>query len=666
MGILEQLLTRQRPPEAEKRNMNQVLTSIGWGGANTWSGANVTPDKSLQNTAVFSCVRIISETLASLPLITYERMQPRGKRRAQDFYLYTLLHDAPNPIMTSLEMREALQSHLVTWGNAYAEIEQDMRGRVRALWPMRPDRMREIRKDGDRLLYHYQLPDGELRWLPGESVWHLRGLSSDGILGYSPITLARQAVGLALATEEYGGRFFSNGARPGGVLMYPGQLSDTAYKKLQWEWDANQAGLSNAQRTAILEEGLTYQAIGVPPEDAQFLETRKFQLSEIARIFRVPPHMLADLDRATFSNIEQQSLEFVIHTMRPWLVRWEQSIAQQLMLPEERARYFSEFLVDGLLRGDIQSRHAAYATGKQNGWLSANDILEMENKNPISAEDGGDLYLVPLNMIPAGQAAMGAVSLEPPAQANSRRSQPPDVEQRGIAAAIARNRLQRRFMGLYADVAGRVVRREANDIANNAKKQLNTRSLESFSDWLANFYQEHIPFVREAFAPLTDTYAAQVADLAAQEINQSAPDVGNFTSAYLDALAVRHVAKQEARLRTVMEAAPDDPLAAIVAELELWRENKPAEIGQNESVRANNAVALAAYGMLGITRKVWRSMGETCPYCRQLDGKVVGIEMNFISAGQSLLAEGKTPLTPSRDVGHAPAHLGCDCMIVAG
>lgn len=665
MGILEQLFARKHAPE-EKRNINEVLTSIGWGGG-TWSGASVTPDSAMTNTAVLACVRILSETLASLPLITYERMRPRGKQRAVNFYLYGLLHDAPNPVMTSMEFREALQGHLALWGNAYSEIETDARGRIANLWPLRPDKMREIKKIDDRLYYHYQLPSGELRWMSGENIWHLRGMAADGIVGYSPISLARQAVALALATEEYGSRFFGNGARPGGVLMYPGQLSDQAYDKLRKQWDAQQGGLSNAQRTAILEEGLTYQAIGVPPEDAQFLETRKFQLSEIARIFRVPPHMLADLDRATFSNIEHQSLEFVVHTMRPWLVRWEQSISQKLMLPNERARYFSEFLVDGLLRGDIQSRYAAYATGRQNGWLSADDIREMENQNPIGEAEGGNLYLVPLNMIPANQAAQPVMSQEPAPQPNGQRSLPAvDIETRGKQAAALRLRLQQRYTGLYADVAGRVVRREANDIANNAKKHFGQRSAATFSEWLAAFYEGHGSFVRDAFAPLTTNYAGQVADLAAAEVGQDAPDVGNFVTAYIDSMAVRHVAKQEARLRTVMENAPEDPLPAILAELETWREKKPAEIGLGESVRANNAVALAVYGMAGITRKVWRTMGKNCPYCQQLDGKTIALELNFISAGQPLTAEGKTPLIPSRDVGHAPAHGGCDCMIVAG
>ena len=242
-----------------------------------------------------------------------------------------------------------------------------------------------------------------MEWLTDDRVWHLRGLSNDGLDGYSPISLMRQAIGLSMAAEKFGAKFFGNDARPGGILLHPGQLGDEAAKRLTETWESRHGGLSGAHRVAVLEEGLSYKEIGIPPDDAQFLETRKFQVNEIARIYRIPPHMLADLERATFSNIEHQSIDFVTHTIRPWLVRWEQSIKQNLMVPADRDRYFAEFLVDGLLRGDTKSRYEAYAIGRQNGWFSADDIREMENLNPLP--DGkGEEYLIPLNMIPAGSA----------------------------------------------------------------------------------------------------------------------------------------------------------------------------------------------------------------------------------------------------------------------
>lgn len=373
--------------------------NLYWRSSNT--GLSVTETTALSVVAVYACVRILSETVASLPLFLYKRLD-RGKQRAGDHPLYPLLHDVPNPEMNSFTFRETLMAHLVTWGNAYAEIEWDSYTKVKALWPLRPDRM-QVWRENDQIVYKYYLPNSAgMVTLPAYRVWHIPGLGFDGLVGYPPITLAREAIGLSLATEEFGARFFGSGAAPGGVLEHPGKLSKDAQDNLRKSWNEMHSGLSNQHRLAILEEGMKWNKIGIPPDDAQFLETRKFQKNEIASFFHIPPHMIGDLERATFSNIEEQALEFVVYTMRPWLVRWEQSINQKLLNPDERADYFAEFLVDGLLRGNIQARYQAYATGRQWGWLSANDIRELENQNPLPGEEG-DIYLNPMNMVPALQ-----------------------------------------------------------------------------------------------------------------------------------------------------------------------------------------------------------------------------------------------------------------------
>lgn len=375
------------------------------GGQETNAGVRVNEATAMQSTAVYACVRILSETLASLPLPVYQRLEGGGKERAPNHPLYTVLHDIANDEMTSYTLRETLMSHLLLWGNAYAEIEWNNAGEVRALWPLRPDQTLPQRNaETQKLEYHTILPDGTQVILPFERVLHIPGLGFDGIIGYSPIAMAKQAIGLSLATEEFGARFFSNGAHPSGIVEYPGKLSDQAYERYKKDVEEKHQGLGKSHRIMILEEGLKYHQVGIPPEDAQFLETRKFQLNEIARIYRVPPHMIGDLDRATFSNIEHQSIEFVVHTVRPWLVRWEQAIKLKLFTPLERRRFFAEFVVDGLLRGDIKSRYDAYAVARQNGWMSANDIRELENQNPIP---GGDVYLVNGNMVPIDQAVKG-------------------------------------------------------------------------------------------------------------------------------------------------------------------------------------------------------------------------------------------------------------------
>ena len=238
--------------------------------------------------------------------------------------------------------------------------------------------------------------------LPPSEVLHIPGLGFDGLVGYSPIAMAKNAIGMAIACEEYGAKFFANGAAPGGVLEHPGTIKDP--QRVRESWQSTFGGSGNANKIAVLEEGMKYTPIGISPEQAQFLETRKFQINEIARIFRVPPHMVGDLEKSSFSNIEQQSLEFVKYTLDPWVIRWEQSIQRSLLSRDEKSVYFVKFNLEGLLRGDYQSRMNGYAIGRQNGWMSANDIRELENLDRIPAEDGGDLYLINGNMLPLKNA----------------------------------------------------------------------------------------------------------------------------------------------------------------------------------------------------------------------------------------------------------------------
>ena len=366
----------------------------------TTSGKPVNERTAMQTTAVYACVRILAEAIASLPLHVYEYQDDGGKKLVHDHPLYYLLHDEPNPEMTSFVFRETLMSHLLIWGNAYAQIIRDGAGRVLGLYPLLPDKMEVQRDDRGNIYYVYSRNSDENPMfkeygnikLKAEDVLHIPGLGFDGLIGYSPIAMAKNAVGMTLACEEYGASFFANGANPGGVLEHPGVLKDPS--KVRESWNSVYRGVNNAHKIAVLEEGMKYQQIGIPPEEAQFLETMKFQINEIARLYRIPPHMVGDLDKSSFSNIEQQSLEFVKYTLDPWVIRWEQSLQRSLLLPGEKGKYFIKLNVDGLLRGDYQSRMNGYAVGRQNGWFSANDIREMENMNPIPDEEGGNLYLV--------------------------------------------------------------------------------------------------------------------------------------------------------------------------------------------------------------------------------------------------------------------------------
>ena len=373
------------------------------------AGKNVNERSAMQMTAVYACVRILSEAIAGLPLHLYHSKADGGKEKAVVHPLYFLLHDEPNAEMTSFVFRETLMTHLLLWGNAYAQVIRNGKGEVIALYPLMPNRMQVNRNERGQLYYQYTTSSDDAPTMEGsavvlmpEDVLHIPGLGFDGLVGYSPIAMAKNAIGLAIATEEYGAKFFANGAAPSGVLEHPGTIKDP--QRVRDAWMSQFGGSHNSGKVAVLEEGMKYTPISISPEQAQFLETRKFQINEIARIFRVPPHMVGDLEKSSFSNIEQQSLEFVKYTLDPWVIRWEQSLQRTLLSSEDKKEYFFKFNLEGLLRGDYASRMSGYATARQNGWMSANDIRELENLDRIPAELGGDLYLINGNMLPLENA----------------------------------------------------------------------------------------------------------------------------------------------------------------------------------------------------------------------------------------------------------------------
>jgi len=389
----------------EQRNLDQKTADFIKGvdidtGHLSNSGVDVDEETALKISAVYACVKVISETVASLPLNLLKELTNGDSEKAKQHPLFTLLKDAPNSEMSSFTYREMLMTNLLLWGNAYSLIKRNKLGQIVELYPLKSKNMK-VERDAvtNKIKYIYTNNKGIATTYTPKQVLHIPAFSFDGVLGVSPITYAREAMGLALATEEFGARFFGNGARPGGVLEHPGVVKDP--EKLRDSWNKVYQGTANSHKVAVLEEGMKYHEIGMSPEDSQFLQTRSFQLTEICRIFRVPPHMIGDLSRSTFSNIEHQSIDFVVHTIRPWLVRWEQAIARSLLTDEERTIYYAKFNVDGLMRGDFATRMNGYAIARQNGWMSANEIRALEDMNKIPKEQGGDLYLLNGNMISA-------------------------------------------------------------------------------------------------------------------------------------------------------------------------------------------------------------------------------------------------------------------------
>jgi len=420
----------------------------------TSTGVAVSEQTALTYSAVWAAVSLIASNVASLPLILYKRLPNGGKERLIGHPLYRLLHDQPNAEMTSMVFRETLQAHVLTWGNGYAEIERDQGGRPVALWPLTPDRVQPFREERSlRLRYRVRNAAGLSDVvIEAPDMLHVPGLGYDGTCGYSVIAKARESIGLGLATERFGGTFFGQGSTFGGVLEHPKQLGEIAQKKLRASINERHQGVDRAHRFLILEEGMQYKRLGIPPNDAQFLETRKFQIAEVARWFNMPPHKLRDLERATFSNIEHQNIEWVVDTLRNWLVRWEQEINRKLVASTERNIQFAEHLVDGLLRGDIASRYAAYAIGRQWGWLSADDVREKENMNPLP-DGSGQQYLVPLNMVPADRMdevidkqvapAPTPPALPPPPQEDDEDDPAVDAEEKERALARVEDALAR-------------------------------------------------------------------------------------------------------------------------------------------------------------------------------------------------------------------------------
>lgn len=371
-----------------------IYDAVG-GGIPTGSGIRINERTALQISAVYACVRVIAEAIGSLPLHVYRRTGDRGREKAINRREYALLHDAPNDRMTSCVFREAMMAQVLLFGNAYALIEYDGSAKVRALWPLAPGTV-TVELQRDRTLRYFMIDDLTHKqiYYNADEVLHIPGLSFDGVSGISPVRLHREGMGLAQALENFGAEYFGNGTSVSGVLQVKTKLSDPAKTRLSQSWRALRTGRGNRHSVPILEEGMEFKPISIQADNAQFIESRKFQIAEIARIFRVPAHLIGDLEKATFSNIEHQSLEFIEHTLRPWLVRWEQELNRKLFAGSE---YFVEHNIDGLLRGDFNTRMQGYASGRQWGWLSVNDIREKENMNPLPGSDG-DQYLVPVNM----------------------------------------------------------------------------------------------------------------------------------------------------------------------------------------------------------------------------------------------------------------------------
>lgn len=635
---------------------------------NAWgrNGRVITEPDALGVVAVYACVRVLAETVASLPLHLYRRLQPRGRERATAHPLYWILHARPNPEMDRMPFWEALLGHAALRGTAYAEIQRDRDARVTALWPLNPSKMAPDRTREGRLFWRYRLPDGAEKLYDRAEILNVPGFGSNGITGYSPIALHAEAIGLAQDTQTFASEFFRNDATPGGVLAAKDTLSDEAYARMKASWEDAHKGVGNAHRVAILEEGVCWQQIGLNSRDTQFIEQRRFSVEEAARLFRLPPHAIGDLSHATFSNIEHQGLELVTMSLRPWAERFEQAIERCLLTPLEQQTYYVEHLFDGLLRGDIQTRYAAYSISHQNGWNSANDIREMENQNPIPPDQGGDTYMVQLNMVPAGmlgETQGGGGGGDDAGQ----RALP--IESRATGSAASRLRLADRYERLFRDAARRVVNREVAEVRTAARRHLLRRDAQSFQAWLRDYYQRFGETATRNLLGVMSTYGDAILEDAAAEIGSSdamAEELAPFVQTYASGFGEHYAESSLAQLEDVLASAATDgtdQLDAIEKRLDEWAEKRPRKVASNETIRLAGALVLARWARGNIKRIRWvANPGKVCRFCRKLNGQVVGIEQAFADVGDEIEGGGTDqPLKVNRKTTHPPIHSFCRC-----
>ena len=558
--------------------------------------------------------------------------------------------------------------HLLSWGNSYSHVVRRS-GEVAELWPLPPNKITVKRNDRGNLEYWYNGGEQKFRQ---DQIFHIPLLGFNGLVGFSPLTMARRAIGLGLAAEEYASRFFENDARPGIVLRHPTNLSEKAEKNLVDSWQGQHGGVSKSWRVKVLEEGMDIEQVGIPPKDAQFLEVREFQERQIAKLFRIPPHLLSDTERSTSwgTGIEQQNIGLVTYTLRPYLVRIERAIKQQLILPRDRDRFFAEFLIDGLLRGDMQARKEFYATARQWGWMSANDILELENRNPI---EGGDTYLQPMNMVPSGTNPIEEESNGQRMIDAEWRTALPPIQHR---SASARRRLANAHQSIYRDVLRRLLRIERERVQKEINKSLRRRDVESFAQWVRDFYYgEFQDRIIEQMQPpirsLTEAVSAEAADEVASD-PPSEEQLDRFARDYAETFAKRHAGDSRARLlkrieqydERTAESRQDDDLADILEDdLAEWDDRVEID-SHDETHRTSNAAAKFAYGAAGVMSLRWLATGDDpCDFCQRMNGTIVGREDSFLSSGSTLDVGGNI-FSSQSDIGHPPMHTGCECTIV--
>lgn len=668
--ILSQALDRARELRASPENPSTPLSAPAqwmldaFGAGRTRAGAQISEESAHTISAFYCGVRVLTDGLAQTPLILYRRRSDGGKDRATEHPLYPVLHDRTNDLMSAFTFRETMQGHAVVWGNAYAEIEQAGDGSVKALWPLLPDRTQAGIVNG-RKVVRTILSNGQQVTLPGSRVLHIPGFGFDGITGRSLIHLARESLGLTKATEEFGAGFFGSGTKMAGVLSHPGTLTKKAKENLRESWTDMHSGLDNAHRIAILEEGLKWTQIGVPPEDAQFLQTRQHQVTEVARWLRVQPHKIMDLQRATFSNIEQQNIEHLQDTMLPWFVKWEQEISWALLTPKERQTFVAAFLLAGFLRGDSAARGSFYTQLFQIGSMSPNEILAAEDRNPV---EGGDQRFVPLNMIPLSMAASEPVDDDDDrSRAKNQERRAKIVEVRQVAT---RKRQRDTFRPLLQEQAQRTLNRELIKLRRLVTKVFGSGgTVREFTAQLDSFYDDYPATVARDFTGVFTTFAKQILDtiVLERDADERLVDLDKFVNDFVASFSRKWTARSRKQLQaSVREAEKGAEREAAEARLEEWERSRAVRVARDEAVKGGEAFSRFTYASLGVILFRWVTVGLNCPMCDSLEGKIVGSREVFAKTGDQISGGDGQSISVNSNVLHPPLHDGCDCLVIPG
>ena len=532
----------------------------------TASGVEVSHEEALGITALWNGIHLIANALAMVPLRLYRRKSGGGNAEAREDNRFRVVNRRPNSWQTAFGWRQMSQGHLLLRGNAYAQKVYRANGILDSLVPLHPNRIQLEVEDGE-IFYPYQRYDGTPRTFRADEVLHVRGLSTNGLLGYCPVTVLRESLGSIIATERYTGRFFKNNAQPSGVVKAPTPIDDKKYKRLKEEWAATHGG-EGQSGTAFLDSGMEFQAIGFSAEDSQLINSRTFNVQEAARILNIPPHKLKEMSRSTFSNIEHQSIEWVVDTIQPWAENWEQQLDADLLSEREQATLFFKFDLKALLRGDSQQR-AAYMQARFNmGSLSPNEIRELDDEDPI---EGGDRYYLQQNLMPTDKVddilenKQTPVAALPAAVAVN----PSDGQQRPVRA----------FVPVLRDVASRILNREIIAAKRAAGRAAKNHDWDPFRVWIAEYYKEEAGLTAQKFIPIA-TSMAQAFGCAHQSVDEMIREYAVIAAHAL-------VEDSTMALLEVLRVTPAQEVeGAILAMLESWRWTRPDLIAEREVARA--------------------------------------------------------------------------------